>query len=526
MARMPRRPFEVLALTVSALTAAVILSHPLATSDGPAHVAFANLIATLGQPGHELQQRAYALNFRPNPNLLMYLVMAGLLHVLPAGLTESIVQVFCILGPAAAAWLAIRQINRENAWLAVFVLPLSLNQLFFYGMYNQCAATGAFFLVLAAYFWLVSAPSWRRAVVLAGALVLTFVCHASGFIMAMIGLTAMAGVSLVWTPREPSNRYVFLAMVAPLPLAVLFLAGAPGAGVEFGPSVPTRLYQMATLSVLRVNLRSDGYVAAGLSLVLAGAAMAAAAAVIFRGKLVRYQAGGLAAFLVALSFPDSAGGGWTHFRRFELYPFFWSLLLVASLPLWARVQRGLVAFGVFAALLLVASAVYRQSLIRAELAPLVEIDRRLGRDCTVLPLMLDAATMGRGYPNYEAMSQPVSRFELHDDRVVLFNYLARLDIYPVRFRAGVEPQSNLFHWPSGRHESTIETVDVAGFERSSGLHVDYVLVAGDVDRETERLRSEIQNALAGAATVYSAPGDRMKLYRRPGGDLCRDSVER
>src|SRR6516165_7976861 len=136
---------------VAAVTAAAILYHPMATNDGPVHVAFANLIATLGRPENELQRHAYALTLRPNPNLLIYLLMATLLRVGSPGLAESLVQVLCVVGPVSAAYLALRQINPANTWLAVFVLPLSLNQMFFLGLYNHCCATGAFFLAIAAY---------------------------------------------------------------------------------------------------------------------------------------------------------------------------------------------------------------------------------------------------------------------------------------------------------------------------------------------------------------------------------------
>jgi len=96
---------------VAAVTAAAILYRPMATNDGPVHVAFANLITTLGRPEHELQRHAYALTLRPNPNLLIYLLMATLMRVAPPGLTESLVQVLCVVGPVSAAYPALRQIN-------------------------------------------------------------------------------------------------------------------------------------------------------------------------------------------------------------------------------------------------------------------------------------------------------------------------------------------------------------------------------------------------------------------------------
>lgn len=515
----------------AAVTAAAILYHPMATSDGPVHVAFANLIATLGRPEHELQRHAYALTLRPNPNLLIYLVMATLLRVAPPGLTESLVQVLCVVGPVSAAYLALRQINPANTWLAVFVLPLSLNQMFFFGLYNHCCATGAFFLAIAAYLWMNRAPSFRRALVLAGALILTFFCHASGFIMAMAGVGTMTAMNLVTTTRRErvfevfsAQRHAFAAMVAALPLAALSLSGSKG-GIEFGPSVATRVYLFGILYVLRVNSRLDIYLAMATSLVLAFASLWATVEIfgrkVRRNEAVSIIAAGVVAFLVMLAFPDTLGGAWTHFRRFVIYPFFWALLLLAFQSLSARASRAMMGFGIAVSLGLVGSAMYRQSIFRSQMVPLAEVDRRVGSHCTVLPLVLNDA-VSAGFPTYNPLFQAANRLELRNDRVVLFNFLARLNVYPIRFISSVEPQSHLFHWAPQRHEVSIETVDIAGFERASGLHVDYLLVSGAVESQPQPLRGEIENAVAEAVPIYSAPVSQMKLYRRPGGDLCRE----
>ena len=548
---------------MAAVTAAAILYRPMATNDGPVHVAFANLIATLGRPEHELQRHAYALTLRLNPNLLIYLLMAALLRVAPPGLTESLVQVLCVVGPVSAAYLALRQINPANTWLAVFVLPLSLNQMFFLGLYNHCCATGAFFLAIAAYLWMNRAPSFRRALVLASALILTFLCHASGFIMAMagvgtmtamnlvattwrkgvfktysaqrhafaVGVGTMTAMNLVATTRQErvfevfsARRHAFAAMVAPLPLAAIFLSGIKG-GIDFGPSVATRVYLFGVLNVLRVNSRLDSYLAVATSLVLAFASLWATVEILGRkarrDEAAPIIAAGVVAFLVMLAFPETLGGGWTHFRRFVIYPFFWALLLLAFQSFSTRARGALIGFGVAVSLGLVGSAMYRQSIFRSQMAPLAEVDRQVGSHCTVLPLVLND-TVSAGFPTYNPLFQAANRLELRNDRVVLFNFLARLNVYPIRFIDSVEPQSHLFHWAPQRHEVSIETVDITGFERTSGLHVDYLLVSGAVEGQPQRLRGEIENAVAEAVPIYSAAVSEMSLYRRPGGDLCRE----
>ena len=61
--------FRLLLVGLLAFLAISVLQHPLATNDGPVHVAFAHLISTYQQPGQTLQSRAYSVHLRPNPNL-------------------------------------------------------------------------------------------------------------------------------------------------------------------------------------------------------------------------------------------------------------------------------------------------------------------------------------------------------------------------------------------------------------------------------------------------------------------------
>jgi len=147
---------------------------------------------------------------------------------------------------------------------------------------------------------------------------------------------------------------------------------------------------------------------------------------------------------VMLAFPETLGGGWTHFRRFVIYPFFWALLLLAFQSFSTRARGALMGFGIAVSLGLVGSAMYRQSIFRSQMAPLAEVDRQVGSHCTVLPLVLNDA-VSAGFPTYNPLFQAANRLELRKDRVVLFNFLARLNVYPIRFIAGVEPQSHLFH---------------------------------------------------------------------------------
>jgi hypothetical protein len=532
--------YRAILLSLAGVAVIIVAQHPLATNDGPVHVAFSSIIHNLGQPNHELQQQAYTVDFRPKPNLVVYFLMTFLMRVFSPDVTESIVQALCLIGPLAAGYFALHMIDPKNAWLSLFVLPLSLNQMFFLGLYNHCLSTAAFLLTIGAYFWMNTAPSIRRALVVSGALLLAFQCHASGFIMGVAGLGAMTAARFVLMMRRgygPAQaawelRCTLLSLLVPIFLAALF-AIPHGIGiVSFGPGVDKRMYQFAILKLLAVS-PSDKFIAFGISLLLT-AASAVAVVRIARGRDLSSQrrdaaigaiAAAVLAVIIMLGFPDHLGGAWTHFRRFIIYPYLWGLIILACQPIAARVSALLMTAGTVLTMVLLGSAVSRQAIIQEQMAPLAEVDQRIGSHCTVLPVVLDRVPVNEfGGPinlRFQPFYQFASRLELRHDRVVLFNYLARLENYPVRFRPNVEPQRLVFHWKHEQEDNDFDTIDIDSFERVSGMRVDYVLVWGRTEGQPPFFQKQIGTAVAGSVPVFRSQDGRVVLYHRMSeGSLC------
>jgi hypothetical protein len=191
---MERWVYRTFVVGLMLLVAILIAPHPIATNDGPVHLAFSNLMVTLHQPGHPLQQKAYYISLGPYPNLTIYILLDSLIRVVPPDIAESVIQILSIVGPIAACYFALGMINPRNVWLAVFLLPLSLNQMFFLGLYNHCISIAAFFLAIATYYWMLKAPSFARAAAVSGLLILAFFSHASGFIMAFAGIATISAI--------------------------------------------------------------------------------------------------------------------------------------------------------------------------------------------------------------------------------------------------------------------------------------------------------------------------------------------
>jgi hypothetical protein len=520
------------------LTILIVLPHPLATNDGPVHLAFSHLILTSHQADYPLQHQMYTIALKLNPNLVAYLLMATLMRSFSPGVVESLVQILCLVGPILAAYFAISRINPKNAWLSIFVLPISLNQMFFLGLYNHCISTAAFFLAIGTYFWMSKSPSWLRALALTGSLMLTFLCHASGFIMSVLGICTFASTAflLSWRrgrimPALMEQRYLLGAMLASCPLAGWFLNSGAKSVTAYGISPAHRLWQFFKLHEVGVNYPlKDRFVAAAISVFLLVAFLVAS------NRLIRNRAhlspqrrnqalgaivGTLGAIAIMMAFPDNMGGGWTHFRRFEIYPYFWILLVLAFDSISEVFTGVFVAIGSSAALLLLASTFLRQSMIRQQMAPLVAADELIGNHCTVLPIVLESGPVGvhqqREWMQYEPYFESASRLELTGDRVVLFNYLARLDAYPVHFQPSAEPQRLVFHWKTQEQNIWIDKVDIPGFEKSSGIAVDYILLWGSYASARPGMPNQIHNALTDFRAIYTSPDGLVVLYKRKDG---------
>ncbi|MGE5466484.1 MAG: hypothetical protein ACM3Y9_03575 [Ignavibacteria bacterium] len=532
-------------LLLAASVLAVLAHSPFSTNDGPVHLAFAKVIASHGSPESPLQAAFYALDLRPNPNLISYLVLVPAMKLVSAPAAESVLQALCILGPVLAGWFAIRTIDRRNEFLAVALFPFALNQMFFLGLYNYSLSIAAFFVAIGLYLRLEAVPTPGRAAALAAGLLLAFFAHAAGFMMAVVGIASMAlakgavrivrgqGVGAVLS----GQALVVFSLLVPLPVCLLFASATKGAPVEFGADVYSRIDQFIHLTALDLSSDVTRYAARGFRTALAGGLSWAMIALAVKARAgmpaTRLEqtagvvAAGLTATLVMLFIPDTLGGGWTHFKRMVVFPYFWVVLLLACMP----IPRGaaLVALGVGAAAsgALLWSAVDVQRAVERQMAPLIEVDRRIGAHCTVAPVVreshpLDAA--GEPMPTkFEPFFQAASRLELKHDRVVLFNYLARLDVYPVRFRPEFEPQRLLFGWTPYQHDVQVRELDVDDYERASGRPVDYLLVWGKPSEPNPRLRNQIEAEARRSELVYRSPDGSVRLYRRPTGSRggCR-----
>jgi hypothetical protein len=170
---------------------------PLITNDGPIHMSFGHFLNIHSQSYWVLSNSLYEINSTSSPNYLIYAILQILYKYFSVSISESIIQMLCIFGFIFSGYYLLKQINPEKTWLAIFLYPISLHQMFFLGTYNFSLSLAGFFLVLAFYFKLEKSPSWQTFWILVVCLYITYFTHAAGFLASIVALSFYLGTKIV-----------------------------------------------------------------------------------------------------------------------------------------------------------------------------------------------------------------------------------------------------------------------------------------------------------------------------------------
>jgi hypothetical protein len=268
--------------------------------------------------------------------------------------------------------------------------------------------------------------------------------------------------------------------------------------------------------------------ALALSITLLGAAGRASFSTIrsWTSLPVRYRSPRLglavlffASLVVSFLVPDTAGGGWGHYQRAAIFVFFAALLCAGTADYSRKAKLIGSAFACGTTVFLLTAAMSIQWSVNRQKEPLAAIDSIVGSHCTVLPIIFDPRVLAANGNGVEIGYQPfyhiASSLELNKDRVVLFNFLARLTVYPVSFTKGMDPQELIFHWPPDTRETSITTADIRKYEHNTGIRIDYVLLRGNPGKEHAAMWLALSRTLQDAYFLqFDWPLAEMSLYRR------------
>ncbi len=514
-------------LLLGLLVLLVLATGPVLTSDGPTHVAMAQVLLRAGDPAWPMLNRVYELNPGISPNALAHRLLAGLLRVMSPAAAEAVVQILCLMSLPLAGLTLLQRLAPAAGWLALFLIPVALQRLFFAGLYNYCLSAAGALLCLAAFLRLREKLSVQRVAALAAALLLTLACQAFGWLAAglAIGILLLADPRCGWRLRGATA-------IAALPGLLLFLSFAMNPGpdrlIDYGDPFAQRLLAL---------LRADFLAPIGRPMALLGGVCQAMLAVLYALGLWRWRQGdrpldptlarGLcllppAFLLLALAIPDRAGGAWTHSLRAQPFPMIALLLAVAVLPIAPALRRAVTGFAALTGLLAIATAAWVEAVaVPPAVQSIAVLDRRLAPHCTVAPAFghykLDAGNTARLF--HHPMFHAAARLQLREDRPVLFSYLARLQVYPVRFRPTADPQRLLYGWAEGQRDTRIDRLDLEGYRRASGVPVDVVLLWGFAADDARGAGLRTGLLAAGYAPRPAAPG-APEPWLRPGAEAC------
>jgi hypothetical protein len=223
--------------------------------------------------------------------------------------------------------------------------------------------------------------------------------------------------------------------------------------------------------------------------------------------------------------PDMAGGGWTHTWRAAPFPAIGLIFACAVLPVADSFRYCAIAFSSVAAVVAIGMVAKVQVIdVPPVMREFNEVDAQIPPHCSVAPVLsqfkLDPGNTAQLF--YHPMFHAASRLELRDDRPVLFSYVARLPVYPARFRHNADPQRLLFGWAPYQRDTRAYSIDVPRFEAESGMTVDYVLLWDLPDTPHADPYAPLRQAIAasGYQLTFRSSGGRMELYRRPGAHGC------
>jgi hypothetical protein len=187
--------FLALAVALAAPLSAIWAVPWFVTQDGPAHVYNAQILAESFDPGSP-SRLVYSISWKPIPNWMGHLVLAGLVARLPAWVADRIMTSATLVGLAAATlWLRWRVAGARGLVLAAFLSALlAMNFAWLLGFTSFLLGCCLFPITLGVWWEGRYRLSLGRIAALSALLCVGYFCH-----LVSLGLTAVGLVVLAWT---------------------------------------------------------------------------------------------------------------------------------------------------------------------------------------------------------------------------------------------------------------------------------------------------------------------------------------
>jgi hypothetical protein len=503
------------------------------TGDGPCHLYNARIVHDLwSHTNTNLFNRFYFLADNPDPNWLSTVIMALLLFVAKGAIAEKIFLSIYVLLFVSGFYQLLRKIGGGNSyWLIamfIFVFPLTLAK----GFYNFSFSIAFYFWMVWSWLLFLEKNSIKNGLVFFLFATLIFFTHLLPFVFAAATCGALA-VSYAWALRVAESaggaRRYFIRQVGWLfillsPFLVLmgwFMQKQGGLQLHLAPH-PYRLVELIQFKFI-INLVNAEKLPSLIAGCILFALLAVASAKSFRRFTIHKYDGFLLSLLfvgfVYLFFPeDFMGRAIIISMRTQLFVF---ILIVCTITYrlpesnvkYAGAFLLFVCFGWLSvdrincrekASLALADYLFAGNLIRPGSVVLPLSFSREGLDGAGL-MIANRNSVFHHAADYLGLDQPL---------IILDNYEANINYFPVQWRSAVNPYMLL---ASGEgFEAILPFAAIAAYKQASGVSIDYIVMwcfqpSFLANEHFNTLYDEIRR---GYHIAYTSPTKRTILWQR------------
>ena len=453
---LPRALFWV---AIVALLLPLVLVNYFPSCDGPAHVLNASLLDRMLLQGDVQLRYWFTLNPVVVPNWSGHLILIALLRFLPGPVAERVLIAIYVIAFLPAFRYMLRGLTRDTQGLEFLALPLVYNMHLYWGFYNFCIALVVYLLLLGLFLRSDGAWSSVRMSAFAGLAMLLYLSHGLMFLFGVLTVAILAFVRRRATFYDALRALRIPALLF-LPCLLLFLdytlfrVNRAQSILEW-PAMRYSASQLFILAPLAPFRGQERYFAAAYAAFLYGLVGLRLWQLRRKWPAPELLCLALIGTLSVFVLPVAASGATMITARLVYLPVFALIGWLAASPVpipWAWARAGVVlsiaiAFGLQFIRIPLYRA-YNRDLIQivAALAPLVHLNGVYAEDtgASVGPLT-NAGTVSMPDVSPNAMGF----LGVSNRAMILSNYEAHEDHFPLLFRAERDPYNHVFRYLTG-----------------------------------------------------------------------------
>lgn len=489
--------------------------------DGPAHLASSAAMsgiyrAVAAKALHSYVQIDLGLGHSP----LGHLVLAGFVRATGVLTGQRLfLSAYLVLFPLAG-WYAMSAIRKDAGSLVTLLLPVGSGYFLLLGFWDFLLSLVGSLVVVG--YWLRhhADAGWRKYVSVSILLLVTSLLHPSGVIVGVpfVGLVAL--LDAVHARRRRAVVGVAATALACLPAfvpAVLVAANASGSTPR--PPLGHNLRGLFGLAfVVRVlHGQTEAAITIVFVVMLAGLCALATIMRVRNRRLVATDALLFVAIVCALGSlvaPGATGGAELLNERLALFAVVMLIIWLGAQPFAARLGAVVAVVGAVVAVALIAVRIPTYRALDRNLREITSVQTAMSPGRTYV-VVLGRDTTQVDHLTAELRTDPFRSvggyFAAERKLVGLDNYEGRYKYFPYQYVPARDPVRQLFLVTGPRVYDRHPSLDLAGYTRRTGGHVDYVVVLGPPD---PALKAQL--AVDYRPSAVSKPTAIVTLFARQG----------